>query len=228
MDDFVCVNKDVIVFNKPAGMPSHALKKGEGDTALDRVVAHYPEVALASLDQREGGLVHRLDNNTSGLLIFARNLASHTFFRQLIQTSQIEKSYLALVQGRIPGTMVFNLPIAHHAKNKSKMIVVKEETRFFRGQPKPATTFVEPIAWGEEATLIRVEIRGGRRHQIRIHLADAGHPLLGDELYGGPEAAYLPGHALHADSLVLPDGLKLIAPVPELFKKEAAKYGIGF
>lgn len=228
MDDFVFVNDDVVVFNKPAGMPSHRLKKDDVNTALDIVVIRYPEVAMASLDQREGGLVHRLDNNTSGLLIFARHTDSHALFRRLITENQIKKSYLALAQGNIANKLVLNLPIAHHPKNKSKMLVVKAETKFFRGQPRSATTTVEPIAWGQNATLVRVEIQGGRRHQIRIHLADAGYPLIGDELYGGIASTYLPGQALHADSIVLPEGLKLIAPASELFKSLAAKYGIGF
>ncbi len=229
MDEFVFVDSDIVVFNKPAGMPSHPLKDGAvKNTALDVVVAKYPEVANASSHQLEGGLVHRLDNNTSGLLLFARHHDAYILFRDLIQNQKIQKTYLALAQGHIAHQMVFEQPIAHHSKNKKKMAALKEGDRFFRGQAQAAKTFIEPIAWGENATLLQVKIEGGRRHQIRVHLAAAGHPLIGDELYKGLKATYLPGHALHADTIVLPSGLKLTAPVPDPFKNEAAKYGIGF
>jgi 23S rRNA pseudouridine1911/1915/1917 synthase len=228
MDEFVFVNQEIVIFNKPAGMPSHPLQDDETYTAFGVVTAKFPEVALASILPREGGLVHRLDTNTSGLLLFARNPVSYALFRDLVKTQALQKTYIALVQGFIPNQLQFDHPIAHHPKNKKKMTVVKPETHFFRGQPQAAKTLVKPIAWGKEATLVQVSIKGGRRHQIRIHFADAGHPLIGDELYGGPKNDYLPGQALHADTLVLPNGLKFSAPLPERFKSLTAKYGIGF
>ena len=98
MGDFVFVSEDIIVFDKPAGMPSHPLKEHEANTALDVVIAKYPEVAHASSQKREGGLVHRLDNNTSGLLLFARHPDAYALLRNLIKSQKIEKT----LSGRHP------------------------------------------------------------------------------------------------------------------------------
>lgn len=217
---------DLIVINKPAGMPSHPLERGEGDTALDAVVALYPEVALASESAREGGLVHRLDNDTSGLLMFARNPETHAKLREELTSNQLEKTYLALVHGQVEEDFEIDVPIAHHAKNKKKMVAIVKQGARHRGEPKTALTQAKVLSIGPHTSLLEVAIQGGRRHQIRVHMAAAGHPLVGDKLYGGPTAQHLQGHALHAQSITLSTGTALRAVAPKAFLAEARAYGM--
>ncbi len=225
-DFFVYVDDNIIVVNKPAGMPSHPLVRGESGTALDAVVERFPEVATASDDAREGGLCHRLDNDTSGLLMFARNVATYERMREAFSNGEIKRTYVALVEGNIEAPLVLERPIAHHAKNQAKMMVVGDGVRR-RGKPQKAITRVEPM-WRSTLTLnpspaerereiacVGVEIEGGRRHQIRVHLAHAGHPLVGDTLYGGMAVDFVPAQALHAWKMTLPNGEKVEAPLPD-------------
>lgn len=209
--EIVYVDDNIVVINKPAGLPCHPLKPGEGPSAFALVVAQFPEVASASNNPLEGGLVHRLDNHTSGLLVFARHPAAYETWRLAFKNSTIQKSYVALIQGKLDHILTLEQPIAHHPKSKHKMVTVGEGHCYFRGHPQVATTVVTPLEISENTTLVRITISGGRRHQIRVHLANAGFPLVGDKLYGGPEPLPgLPGHALHADTLVLPNGQVLI------------------
>ena len=172
-------------------------------------------------------MIYRLDNNTSGLLVFARNIKTHQRLTTLLKTAKLTKVYTAILCGSLKTSIELNDPIAHHSKNKRKMVVVKDNMLFFRGKAKPAQTIVKPVAWSKDMTRAEIIIAGGRRHQIRVHLANLGCPLLGDELYNGKPATYLPGHALHVHSLSF-DNQSWTAPLPDNFIKEAEKYGIGF
>jgi 23S rRNA pseudouridine1911/1915/1917 synthase len=185
-----------LVINKPAPMPCHPLRRGERDTVMNAVVARFPEAGLAGAQAREGGLVHRLDNGTSGALIVARTSGAFGTLREAIRTGSIIRRYEALVAGEIRSPMRLDDPIAHHPKNRRKMIVLKAAAI---GQPesqdthqaRPAVTIVEPISRLGGFTLVSVAPKTGNRHQIRVHLAAAGHPLAGDALYGGPALATL-------------------------------------
>lgn len=220
------VDSHFVVYAKPAGMPAHPLPDSQlSPTALDVVGAEYPDVLTASLNPREGGLCHRLDNDTSGVLVFARDPETHQKTRQAFSTGEAKRIYVGIAQGLIHKPLTLSHPIAHHAKNKRKMVVVQERT-FYRGQPQQACTLVVPVALGQNATLFVAKLEGGRRHQIRVHLAQAGHPLVGDVLYQGPEATYLPGQALHAASVKLPQLPVIQAPLPDTFQQEIAKWGI--
>lgn len=221
-------NEDLVIVDKPAGIPCHPLKQGGlPDSALEAITEIYPDIKSASTNLLEGGLVYRLDNNTSGLLLFARNIQTHNRLTNLLKMDKLVKVYTTILCGSLKTSITLNDPIAHHAKNKRKMVVVKDNMIFFRGKPKPAQTSIKPVAWGKEATLAEITITGGRRHQIRVHLANLGFPLLGDALYNGKPAIYLPGHALHVHSLSF-DNKSWTAPLPDNFSKEAKKYGIGF
>lgn len=224
--DFIYFNEDWIAYNKAPGLPSHGTKDSAEACALDAIAQRFPQAKTEFPDVLEGGLCHRLDNGTSGLLICAQNPNAKNRIRSLFQKGEIEKSYLAIVQGEAPLEINVPWPIAHHAKNKQKMAaLVHPGIRYVRGQPKAALTLGTTLLSNARASLVRVRIGAGRRHQIRVHMAALGYPLIGDQLYNGPVAQHLLGHALHAESLEL-EGVSLQAPCPESWEDELLYWGL--
>lgn len=216
----------VVVVDKPAGMPSHPLLPGEGGTAVDALAARFPEIAVASDDPREAGLVHRLDTGTSGCLAVARDRETWRALRDAFAAGTVDKSYLALVHGVIGAPLVVDRPVAHDPADARRMIVLAAASGGAAPGGQPAKTSVTPLATGAEHTLVAVRAQGGRRHQIRVHLACAGHPLVGDVLYGAEAAADAPSHLLHADGLTLPGRPPLRAPLPAGFRAALASRGL--
>ena len=219
------IDDALIVVNKPGAMPCHPLRAGERDTVMNGVVARFPETANSGDSPREGGLVHRLDNGTSGALIVARNREAFAVLREAIRSGKITRTYLAMVDGAVISPMELRVPIAHHAGNPRKMVPGEGQSTTRRRAGRPATTLVEPVQRVGRWTLVRAMTRTGSRHQIRVHLADAGFPLVGDSLYGGPVIPELaPGRFwLHLSQLELdsPAGshIKVTAPLPKDLKK---------
>ena len=180
-----------IVVNKPGGVPCHPLEAGERGTVMNAVVARFPDTASAGEKPLEGGLVHRLDNGTSGALLVARNRGTFEKLRDAIRAGRIARRYEALVAGSLERRTEIDTPIAHHAKNARKMVVGDRESANPKRAGRAATTTVEPIRRVGEFTLVSVTPKTGSRHQIRVHLASIGHPIVGDALYGGPAGAGL-------------------------------------
>lgn len=175
----------LLVIDKPALAACHPLRTGERDTVMNAVVARYPETATAGEKPLEGGLVHRLDNGTSGALIVARTPASFRALSEAIRTGRVAHRYEAVVAGRLEAPIRIALPIAHHQKNRRKMIAVRDPSQAARLAARAASTEVRPLAEAGRFTLVEVSPQTGRRHQIRVHLAVAGFPIAGDLLYGG-------------------------------------------
>jgi len=178
----------VLVVNKPGLLPCHPLRTEERSTVMNAVVASRPEIAAASDKALEGGLLHRLDNGTSGALIIARNQAALLALREALRTNRITRRYLAVAAGQLSETIEIAAPIAHHPKNRRRMITVRPGSN---AAARAAATLIEPIEQLNGFTLLAVTPRTGRRHQIRVHLASVGLPLAGDALYGGPAIAEL-------------------------------------
>ena len=176
----------VIVVNKPGGMPCHPLHAEERDTVMNAVVARFPDVATVGEKPLEGGLLHRLDNGTSGALLIARNRGTFDKLRDAIRAGRIARRYEALVAGAVERKTEIDAPIAHHAKNARKMIVGDPSSANPKRAGRAASTLVEPIRRVGEFTLLSIAPKTGSRHQIRVHLASIGHPIVGDTLYGGP------------------------------------------
>jgi 23S rRNA pseudouridine1911/1915/1917 synthase len=143
------------------------------------------------------GLVHRLDTGTSGLLLAARSAAIYADLRAALRSRTVEKRYLALVVGRMSAGTRVRLALAHDPSDRRRMVPARAT-----GRAWPAETAVDVVQSGTARSLVAVTIRTGVTHQVRVHLAHIGHPVLGDTLYGGPPTDLPAGrHALHASDL---------------------------
>ncbi|HEY3358754.1 MAG TPA: RluA family pseudouridine synthase [Polyangia bacterium] len=194
----------IVVVDKPAGVPTHPLKAGERGTLAGALVARFPGCSSASLDPREAGLAHRLDTDTSGLLVAGRTRTAWDRLRAAFRAGDVEKEYLAIVVGVPPERFTVDLPLAGDPKDPRKVIAAVGAAH--RGRALPAITEVTRVRKLRGCALVRVRAHTGRRHQIRVHLAHMGYPLLGDRLYGTgrPAPLEVPGHLLHAERLTIP------------------------
>ncbi len=211
--EVIDVTPALVALNKPAGMPTHPLLPGELDTVANALAARFPECVSASDNAREGGVVHRLDWGTSGILLAARSPAVYRKLRGLFSAGTVEKRYLALVSGRLEERHEVDLPLRTRAGDRRRASIAKQ-----RHEGLPARSEVEPLAaLAHDTTLVAVRCTTGRRHQVRVHLAALGHPIIGDELYGGPQLAVAlapaDGAFLHAASVTLGDQ-QFGAPLP--------------
>lgn len=205
----------LVVVDKPGGMPAHALDPRERGTAAAFLLARHPELADVGAPLAPG-LVHRLDSGTSGLLVAARTVAAYAGLRAAFRARAVEKRYLAVVAAgpEVRGAHV-TASLAHDPRDRRRMIPAPPGARAW-----DAATEVEVVATREDRALVAATIRSGVTHQVRVHLALLGHPVLGDTLYGGAPAGLPAGrHALHAAGLRLPhpaDGrpLALESPLP--------------
>lgn len=177
----------LIVVNKLGGIPCHPLRPGERGTVMNAVVVRFPETTDVGDKPIEGGLIHRLDNGTSGGLMIARTADAFTMLRRAIRSGATKRKYLALVMGHPRAPLTLSAPIAHHPKNPRRMIAC-DTNDAERLSARAALTRVQPIRRVGNLTLVEVVPTTGMRHQIRVHLAHAGFPIAGDLLYGG--AAY--------------------------------------
>jgi len=209
---------ELIVVVKPAGMPSQPLRAGELGTAANGIAARFPECAALGDDPRDGGLVHRLDIGTSGVLVAARTEAAYRALRDAFGGGLADKQYLAITDGR-PVARECDAPLAQRGKR-----AVVDHTDGLAAH----TAFTVERATASHA-LVRCTARTGRMHQVRAHLAYAGAPIAGDELYGGAPLAGFDGFFLHAARIELPlagGPLIALAPEPERFARARAACGL--
>lgn len=213
-------DETLVAVAKPAGMATHPLRAGERGTLAGALVARFPECRQASADWREGGFVHRLDAGTSGVIVAARSRAAHQTLRQTLGGGDSEKCYLAEVVGDPgwPSHTVVDIPIGRRGRQGQTVVL---------GQGRgllPARTEVAIVHRRPLSALVEARIRAGRTHQVRIHLAHLRHAIVGDVLYGGPDAGalLLPGEVgfrLHSWRLQLQHPrsgatLTIMAPPP--------------
>jgi 23S rRNA pseudouridine1911/1915/1917 synthase len=200
-------SKAVLVVDKPAGQPSAPLRPGETGTLANALVGHYPELAGVGYSPREPGLVHRLDTDTTGLVVVARNAGAFEALKAALKEERLEKSYLLVCaeEGLADeGTIAF--PIANHPKDQRRVYPCVHPRDVMRYAPRPATTRFRVEKRAAPWALVRAEVSRALRHQIRAHFAATGHPLAGDTLYGGAEVRALGRHALHAASVAWDGG----------------------
>ncbi len=190
--------EDYLVLDKPAGMPTLPLRPSERSTLANALVARYPEVRGVGAGPLDAGLLHRLDNDTSGLLLAARTAEAYRYLQAQQAQGAIAKTYLALVQGQPPQQGEISLPIAPTGRRKQAVRVLDANAE---GARPAHTTFVVQRRFCEHA-LVEAHLRRGARHQLRAHLAAIGHPIAGDLLYGGKPGP-VPRHFLHAWRITL-------------------------
>jgi 23S rRNA pseudouridine1911/1915/1917 synthase len=209
---------DLVVVDKPAGIPSQPLRAGELGTVANAIALRFHECAAIGDDPRDGGLVHRLDIGTSGVLVVARTIDAYRALREAFGAGLASKHYLAITDGH-PLSRASDAPLAQ----RGKRVVVDLAGGL------PAYTEVTALHTSPDHALVRCIARTGRMHQVRAHLAHLGAPITGDTLYGG---APLPGHDgffLHAASIAIPlgaDTLTAEAPLPARFTGALAACGL--
>lgn len=204
----------LLALAKPSGMPAVARRASDRGTAANFLLAYAPETAAAGRTPLEAGLAHRLDNGTSGVLLAARAPDAWRSLRAQFHARSVEKEYFAWVDGLTAGSGGCRDPVAHHPRQPRRMVVCRDATQAARWGARPADTRYRALERRGERTLLAVSITTGVRHQIRAHLAAAGHPLCGDVLYGGSPAPRL---MLHAAALTVAhpdDGRRLSITCP--------------
>lgn len=227
---------DLLVVDKAAGMVVHPAAGVEGGTLVNALLFHVDELEASEEDPRPG-IVHRLDKDTSGCLVVAKTPGALAALQASFQERAVEKRYLALVHGR-PKEDRFTLdtPFGRHPTDR-----VRFTSRNPVGPERRAITHVEVRERFQGASLVEVDLETGRTHQIRVHLSEAGHPLLADALYGGirrearlrgvdpvrQAAKALGRQALHAWRLAFPhprtgERVELEAPLPEDLRQALA------
>jgi 23S rRNA pseudouridine1911/1915/1917 synthase len=190
---------DLVVVEKPAGQPTAPIRDGETGTLANALVGRYPEMAGIGHSPREPGLVHRLDTDTSGLVLAARTAAAFDELSQGLKLGKIEKAYLLVCQAEGLGSAgEISIPIAHHPKDKKRMYPCLHPRDVARYRPRNATTSFRVVRVAGEWALVEARATSAIRHQIRVHMAAIEHPLAGDTLYDGPPVSALTRHALHA------------------------------
>jgi 23S rRNA pseudouridine1911/1915/1917 synthase len=181
----------LLVVNKPAGLVVHPGSGNWRGTLLNALLRRVP--GLSALPR--AGIVHRLDKDTSGLLVVAKTLAAQASLVRQLQARSVKREYLAVAHGRVARDGRIEAPIGRHPVRRTKMAVVA------RG--RPAVTHYRVLERHAGASILRCRLETGRTHQIRVHLSALGHPLVGDSSYGKRGGVPFPRQALHAERLEL-------------------------
>lgn len=206
---------ELVAIAKPAGMPSQPLRSGELGCAANGIAARWPECAKLGDDPRDGGLVHRLDVGTSGVLVAARTEEAYRALREAFTAGTVAKEYLALCCAR-PVSRECDAPLSQRGDHV--------RVDYTEGLPAHTEFVVERAS--ETHSLVRCIARTGRMHQVRAHLANVGAPIAGDTLYGGTHIAGHDGFFLHGAKVVLPGELTIEAPLPARFSAALAAVGL--
>ena len=225
--DVLFQDPHVLVLVKPAGLVVHPAPGNWSGTLLNGLLAHD---GVAQLLPR-AGIVHRLDKDTSGLMMVARSRAAMDSLVQAIAAREVARQYVALAHRPWAGPAArrVDAAIGRDPRNRLRMAAVDLE----RNAGKPASTGFELLENADAGCLVRATLQTGRTHQIRVHMASIGHPLVGDELYGGTPAAGMARQALHAFRLafqhpVTGEALEFSAPLPADLSSALALWGLRY
>jgi len=179
--DYLYIDKDILIINKPKNVITHGLNKNHYGTINGSILQDYPEILNVG-DIERPGVVHRLDKGTSGLMVFSRNQKSYEKLKEMILNKEISRNYIALIHGTPKRKeAIINAPIARDPKNPLKRKVLSGG--------KESKTLYKTIKNFSNYTLIDVKLYTGRTHQIRVHLEELGHPIVGDNVYSNKESS---------------------------------------
>ena len=217
--DILYEDDDVLIVNKPKGMVVHPSAGHTSGTLVNAVMAHCGEHLSGINGVLRPGIVHRIDKDTTGALLICKDDIVHRDLAEQLKKHSIKRRYRAVVQGNLKedeGTV--NAPVGRHATDRKNMAINHKNG-------KEAITHYKVLERFGQATYIECRLETGRTHQIRVHMASLGHPLLGDTVYGSSKNPYhLQGQALHAMILgfvhpITGEYLEFKAPLPEYFSK---------
>ena len=216
--DIIYEDNDIIVVNKPKGMVVHPASGNLEGTLVNAIMSICKDSLSGIGGEIRPGIVHRLDKDTSGLLIVAKNDLAHINMSNQIKNRQVKKIYIALVRGNInEEEATINMPIGRSTKDRKKMAVRKDG--------KEAITHFKVLKRYSNYTLLQLKIDTGRTHQIRVHLSEIGHPVVGDIVYSNGKNEFgVQGQMLHAKSLdfkhpITNKQMHLEAELPDYFKE---------
>lgn len=220
--DIIYEDNDIIVINKPKGMVVHPGNGNPDNTLVNAVLAHCKGSLSGIGGEIRPGIVHRIDKDTSGLIIVAKNDKSHINLSEQIKNHEVTKIYTALVKGNISeDEATIDMPIGRDKKDRKKMSVTRDG--------KEAISHIKVVKRYGNYTLIRVKIDTGRTHQIRVHMAKIGHPVVGDEVYSSGKNEFgVKGQMLHSTILkfkhpISGKEIMLEAPLPQYFEDVLSK-----
>jgi len=220
--DIVYEDSDVAVINKPQGMVVHPAAGHYSGTLVNALMNNVEDLSSINGVLRPG-IVHRLDKNTSGLLIIAKNDLSHSFLSDCLKEHSINRIYYALVEGVVKNDKgVINAPLGRSEKDRKKRCVTTKNS-------KEAITNYDVIKRYKKYTLIKLKLETGRTHQIRVHMKHIGHPVVGDDVYGKEDKKFgLKGQLLHSKSIgfihpTTKEYLEFDSELPDYFKKVLEK-----
>lgn len=221
-------DSDIIVINKPSGMVVHPAPGNYTGTLVNALLYHARDSLSGIGGVMRPGIVHRIDKDTSGLLVVAKNDPSHKALSEQLEYHGIVREYHALVRGGFKcDTGTVNYPIGRHPVDRKRMAVLTGAD----AHAKEAVTHYEVLERFSDITYLKLKLETGRTHQIRVHMSYLGHPLLGDEVYGGGKSRFEKQHAslfdgqmLHAArlSFIHPtsgERVEFTAPLPDNFKR---------
>ena len=226
--DIIYEDSDIIVINKPSGMVVHPAAGNLSGTLVNALLYHCRDSLSGIGGVMRPGIVHRIDKDTSGLLVCAKNDFSHRALSEELEHHGIVREYHALVNGGFKSpTGTVNLPIGRHPVDRKRMAVLPEGS----ASAKHAITHYEVLESFGQISYLKLVLETGRTHQIRVHMSHGGHPLLGDTVYGGGRTLFerqhkslLSGQALHAKRLTLThpktkERMTFESPLPSEFEK---------
>ena len=216
--EIIYEDEDIIVVNKPKGMVVHPANGNPDGTLVNAIMSICKESLSGIGGKIRPGIVHRLDKDTSGAIIVAKNDKAHINLSEQLKNHEVKKTYLALVRGIVKeNEATINMPIARSQKDRKKMDVYKKG--------KEAITHFKVLErFGNDYTLLKVNIETGRTHQIRVHLSYIGYPIIGDEVYSnGKNKWNIKGQCLHAWKIefkhpLTGEEISLEAEIPKYFK----------
>ena len=210
-------DNDLLVINKEKGIVVHPGNGNPDGTLVNAVMAYCKESLSGIGGKIRPGIVHRIDKDTSGLIIIAKNDLAHINLSEQIQKREVKKTYIALVRGTIKeNEATINMPIGRSVSDRKKMAVARTG--------KEAITHFKVLERYSGYTLLEVNIETGRTHQIRVHLSEIGYPIIGDEVYSNGKNVFgVKGQMLHASKLIFKHPktgkeIEVQAPIPEYFE----------